>query len=206
MQPAPLRKALLRKVIALDLALILGAFMVWISIYVTFWLHECGHMLFGFLHNLLMHGTISTFRVTRWVDFPPIPFLRAPQQVTITNGDPSLNFALGGILLVILAWTAIACVFSWWSRNASRNWIFIVPLVFACMEILGNFLCGTDNPAGIPQPFCSAGTVQSFLETLPFALILPFTVLLYPGMRIHVATQLDRIERWKKNTQKRTEL
>jgi hypothetical protein len=197
------RRELLLQLIAFDIALILGAFASSASIYVTFWFHEFGHILYGFLNNLLFHGTISRFTVTNWVDFPPFPFLKAPQQVTITDGDPSLNFALGGILFVILAWTVISLTVYRASRDVHRTWVFAVPIVFAVLEVLGNFLCGTDNLSGVPQPFCEAGFIQSLLGSLPIVLLLPFTVLLYHPVRDRCTPSLARLDAWKKRRRTR---
>ncbi|MDD1677150.1 MAG: hypothetical protein LUQ40_05385 [Methanomicrobiales archaeon] len=194
----PRRRESLLRLIAFDMALILGMLLIYMSIYVTFWFHESGHILYGFLNNLLFHGSISRFTVTNWVDFPPFPFLKAPQQVTITDGDPSLNFALGGILFVILAWAAISLAIFRTSRNVHRPWIFTVPIMFSLMEVLGNFFCGTDNLSGVPQSFCGTGPVQSLLGAIPLLLLIPFTILLYQPVRTRVSSFTDWLNEWKK--------
>ncbi|MDD1674369.1 MAG: hypothetical protein LUQ13_01865 [Methanomicrobiales archaeon] len=195
------RREILLRLIAFDIALILGAFLSYLSIFVSFWFHEFGHILYGFLNNLLLRGMISRFTVTNWVDFPPFPFLKAPQQVTIVDGDPSLNFALGGILFVILVWAAISLTVYHTSGDTHRTWVFVVPLVFSLMEILGNFLCGTDNLSGVPQPICEMSAVHPLLGVLPLMLLLPFTILLYQPVQIRVISFFYRLDAWKKRRQ-----
>ena len=127
------------------------SYLVGVLIYcASFYVHEGGHIAFGLFDNLL-YGEIARFEITSWINCPLIPFFKLPQQTTLIEGHPSLNFIFGGIIAIILVSMFISYLF-YKQTNKKIYWLF--PVVFTYHELLGNFLCGTDNPLGKPFQIC----------------------------------------------------
>ena len=152
-----------------------------IFIYCTsFYVHEAGHMVFGFLDNLIK-GRIAKFVITNWVDCPIFPFLKLPQQTRIVEGKTSLNFTFGGTIFTILIMFFISyCLYTKF-KNQNKKYIFLFPLLFFIHEILGNFLCGTDNLYSRAYPVCNGNPIITYtIKSIPYLLAIPIFILIYP--------------------------
>jgi hypothetical protein len=147
-----------------------------------FYLHEGGHMAYGFFDNKL-HGRSSEFSITSWKEYPLFSFIKVPQQTTMLEGKPSLNYALGGIFAVILVSLLISFGLC---KYTKRNIFLAFPPLFVYYEVVGNFICGTDNPHSVPYALC--GYISSWW-VYPYFLVFLFLVahLLYPSIykRVH---------------------
>ena len=77
----------------------------------SFYIHEGGHMAYGFLGNFIEDGTITKFSIENWIDAPILKFIKLPQRTKIIEGNPSLNFALGGIITIILLSSFLAIIY-----------------------------------------------------------------------------------------------
>ncbi|MAG38685.1 hypothetical protein CMO90_01225 [Candidatus Woesearchaeota archaeon] len=121
----------------------------------SFYIHEGGHIAYGFLGNLIEDGTITKFSIENWIDMPLFSFIKLPQRTKIIEGNPSLNFALGGIITIILMSTFLAILYYKKSKNKNKKYVFLLPIIFTIHEISGNFICGTDNITGNPLDLCN---------------------------------------------------
>ncbi len=130
-----------------------------------FYIHELGHMLFGFLDGLLK-GQINSFTITHWERHPLLQLFWIPQQTMIIQGQGSANFAMGGPFMMML----IAGYLSWvgYFRSKDKRWLLIF-ISIALFEISGNIICGTDNFYSSPLSICNHGVDMS-LQFLSIAL------------------------------------
>lgn len=157
-----------------------------ISIYIgiliyasSFYIHESGHIIFGFTDNLLLHGKIAKFTISSWVVFPLTPF-KIPQQARIIDGTSSWSFTFGGIMFTILVMTSISYYFYNKSINKNKKYVFIIPIIFLIHEIIGNFLCGTDNLYTKEYAICYKNQIINYIiKSIPFLLAVPLLLLIY---------------------------
>lgn len=121
----------------------------------SFYIHEGGHIAYGFLGNFIEDGTIAKFSIENWIDMPLFSFIKLPQRTKIIEGNPSLNFVFGGIITIILISSFLAISYYKKSKNKNKKYVFLIPVIFAIHEISGNFICGTDNALGSPLELCN---------------------------------------------------
>jgi len=115
------------------------------------YIHETGHIIFGFCDSLLK-GNINTFTISNWNSHPYFDIIKTPQQVMITSGKGSLNFALGGPLFSIILFFALSLFGYLISKEKKWFLLFLSILLF---EISGNVICGTDNLIGTSLSMCN---------------------------------------------------
>lgn len=117
----------------------------------NFYVHEAGHIVFGYLGNVLYGGSMG-FEISKWVKCPLIPLFKMPQQTRIVQGEVTGSFVFGGAVMVVL----VALFISFWFYKWTKNWLYwLFPVIFIWHEFFGNFLCGTDNLAAKPFPICA---------------------------------------------------
>lgn len=121
------------------------------AFFFTNYIHESGHILFGFGNDLIL-GKISSFAITSHVGHPFFPFIPLPQQTKALSGIPSLNFAMGGPAFSIIIFLGI----SWlaYMRSGRKFW-FLLFLAILIFEVSGNIICGTDNFFSNPLSVCN---------------------------------------------------
>jgi len=116
----------------------------------TYYIHEFGHMVFGFFDGLF-HGEVYKIVISNWIPHPHIPFIKLPQQTQIIDGKNSLNFIFGASILNSLIFSAVSLI--GYRRTKNPFW-FLIAFSIIGFEIFGNFLCGTDNLRNGPREFC----------------------------------------------------
>ena len=137
------------KLILTFCVLILIFYLFWVYFFLLgHFIHETGHMLFGTLGSLL-NGRYASFTFSNWVSIPCIPFVKFPQQTQILSGYKTGGFILGGTFLILLFSFLISFVLI--RRNRPFLALFFF-LTFSLYELIGNFICGTDNFNGGPYP------------------------------------------------------
>jgi hypothetical protein len=167
-----------------------------LAICLYYFVHEGGHWLFGFIYNL-SQGAIAKFEITSWVSVPlfPLSYLKLPQQTTIVEGTSSLFFVYGGMLfglvVVFLIFHAIN------NRLDGKRKIFsvLIPITFIIFELIGNFLCGTDNPLARPILSCENNALIWMVENIFFLLIIPIFAITYDKVEAYTRKFIDFIER-----------
>lgn len=121
----------------------------WLFNFINY-VHETGHMVFGFADGLIK-GQTNSYSITSWVKSPFTPSIPLPQQTKIVSGGGSANFALGGPLFNMLIFLFLSFV----GYNQSKKWYwFLLFFDLALFEISGNIICGTDNLTGGPLSMC----------------------------------------------------
>ena len=163
--------------------LLIISFLASIFIYsASFYVHEGGHIAYGFLGNFIEDGTITKFSIENWIDAPILKFIKLPQRTKIIEGTGSANFALGGIIMVILVSLFFALSYYRLSKSKNKKYVFLIPIIFAIHEISGNLICGTDNFTGLPLSIC--GSFFHFLTKSSIWLLAgTFMVLFYPSFK-----------------------
>jgi len=167
--------------IAISLCITISIPIAILSIYLSFIIHELGHILFGSVNNFLKYGSFPKIEIVNWIDVPLLPF-KLPQQVKMFEGIPSLHYVEGGILSVVIFWIMISVIVYYSINSKYRISIFIVPILFFINEVFGNFFCGTDNPWTQPTSFCQAhsGIINQILPWIPYLWAIPVTLICYP--------------------------
>src|SRR3989344_3363234 len=159
----------------------LSIFIAPLIFFLSFYVHEGGHMIYAILDNLLIYRRFPEIIISNWVDAPIFSFSKLPQQTMILNGRFSLNFALGGIIFTLFVSIFLSYIFYKYSKNENKKWIFSFPVLFLLHDIAGNYICGTDNPTSLPLILC--GHSQIFHNTtiaIPFLMMIPTTIILLP--------------------------
>lgn len=148
---------------------ILSAYFFVIIFFLSFYVHEFGHVIFGVGDSLLLGKGLPEVSFTNWISHPLIPFWKLPQQTMISNG--SLNFIWGGIMLSLIFWLWLSLVLY---RNSKQKMSFLIFFVILIGEIFGNYVCGTDNLTRNPLSACSSLHLNVFIEyeALIFAFIM----------------------------------
>lgn len=164
------------KITSILLTLCIGYILSIIIYCPSFYIHEGGHMAYGFFDNTF-YGRSSNYKITNWIDCPAMPFLKLPQQIHMIEGKMSLNYIFGGIIAVILFSIFISMYFY---KKTRKKIYFLFPIIFVYHELIGNFLCGTDNLKGEPFSICQNLIVSKALYlVIPF-LIISISIIIYP--------------------------
>ena len=165
------------------IALLFG-FVLGILVYcLSFYVHEGGHIIYGFTDNLIHNGTIAKFNITSWIKCPVFSF-ELPQQTTIIKGRPSLNLALGGPIITILFISFLSLMLYKNLKIKNKKAILLFPLIFLIHEFFGNFLCGTDNIMHAPHPICEGNLFfDIIIKSIPYLLAIPLFFIIYPLSR-----------------------
>lgn len=121
-----------------------------IIFFFDYYVHESGHILFGFTDGLL-RGHIDVFTIGNWIKHPLIQFILLPQQTKLIRGIPSLNFIFGGPLFNMLVFLGISLL--GYVRSGKKAW-FLLFVSICLFEISGNIICGTDNFYASPLSVC----------------------------------------------------
>jgi len=150
-------------IISADFAIVLGFIFMISLVYLSYCFHEAGHIIYGFLNNLIFYHEISSFEISNWINFPLLPFIQVPQQIHILEGRGSLNLILGGIITVIIAMSFLCYMVYHNFEFKNKRWLFAIPIYFTISEIVRNFLCGTDNFIHSPYPICSENLFVMYL-------------------------------------------
>lgn len=142
--------------------------------FLGYYIHEFGHILFGMGNRLLLGEKLSGIVISNWISHPLTPFLKIPQQTRILNGNGSVNFILGGIILSILFWI----FFSWVLYKGSKQKIsLLIPLLIFIGEITGNYFCGTDNLTNNPLASCNNFGLIWFVRIEPYIFMILLTII-----------------------------
>jgi len=180
----------LSKFVPLLIALIIGLFSGIILHCITFYLHEGGHITFGYIDNIVYEGKLPSINITNYMSCPIFYFLKMPQQTMIIEGKVSLLFIYGGIMAVLLVSSLFSIVLI---RKTRHKAYMLFPLIFAIHEILGNSICGTDNIMGKPYAICETNHMLNGIITWsPFLLTVPITFLIFP----HVQKKMKILFNW----------
>ena len=175
-------------------ALVLGPLLYCLSFYI----HEFGHIAYGFFDYLISTGKIADIGISNWINCSFLPVLKIPQQTRTVDDYASLSFALGGIIMTLLFFSVFSYYYFKKSKNPNKKAVFLIPLIFALNEIFGNFLCGTDNLFGKPYPICQTIPIIDFIiKPIPFLLIIPFFILLIPHFKNLIKKMFEIIEKRK---------
>ena len=148
----------MKKILKRELILLLKVWIILIlSFILYFWLfffttyiHETGHILFGFGDSLIK-GKITHFSIGNFINHPLTPFILLPQQAKIVSGEGSLNFILGGPFFNMIVFFGLSLLGYKISKNKLWFLLFISIVLF---EVSGNIICGTDNLYGGPLSIC----------------------------------------------------
>jgi len=170
------RLEILAKVlIKISIMIIAGYFFLSIF-FLSYYVHEGGHILFGQLNNLILEGKLSKIVISNWINYPLIPFLKLPQQTRILEGKGSLNFIFGGIFLSIL----ISIFVAWigYKQSKDKLW-FLLPLPIITHEIFGNYFCGTDNLQNNPLAICQELSFDIFTKISLWIFVAILLVIFY---------------------------
>lgn len=169
--------ALYTKFVSLALTFFASTILSMLVIVAYYWIHEFGHMIFGFFYNLAL-GKIASFHITSWVDLPFFGLiLKVPQQTTIINGVSSAFFVYGGIIFGLSVMYAVSFYLFKKVNNRGKIIIAFMQLVFILFEVVGNYLCGTDNYAHTMLIDCSYA--QLIPENMIFLLLIPTMFLIF---------------------------
>ena len=142
----------------------------WLFFLTTHYIHETGHILFGFANGLLK-GKVNSFDIGNWVGDPLTHFIPLPQQTRIIDGTGSLNFRLGGPLLTMIVFLGLSAFGYMLSKKKAWFLLFFAIVLF---EVSGNIICGTDNFYGYPLSMCNPALDISLqiLSIFLFAVVL----------------------------------
>lgn len=152
--------------------------------YAYYYVHEAGHWIFGFIYNLIVYGIIAEFKITSWKD-TAISFLKIPQQTSIIKGNPSFFLTFGGIFFGVFIVSIIAYMIYYRIKRKNKIFVVIIPIIFVIFEIVGNFLCGTDNYLGNGNSLvsCSDNILGIIRDYILVLLIIPAFYIIYPSVR-----------------------
>lgn len=130
------------------------------------YIHESGHVIFGYLNNLLFLGKTGSFQISNWMQHPFFKMFSFPQQTKPGLGDGSANFVIGGPALMMCLFLVLSSL--GYFRSKRKVW-FILFLSIAIFEVYGDIICGTDNFINNPLSICISfinGPVQIFAALL----------------------------------------
>lgn len=162
------------------ISIIIGPFIYCLSFYA----HEAGHIIFGFLDNLITEGILAKFQIVEWVKCNCLITFQLPQRNKIIYGKPSVSYAIGGIIFTILVSTLFSFYYFKKSKNKNKKFIFMVPALLIINEFLGNFICGTDNFLHNPYSICQKYIILNYaVRLIPVLLIIPAFLLFYPYVK-----------------------
>lgn len=165
--------------IIIHLGLLVIVFYVFLAFFpLTFYIHEGGHMAFGFMNNLITSGTITKFNVTDWSLHPLFKFIKLPQRTAIVEGtgNGSLNFVFGGIITMFLISAFVA--YNGYKFSKRKLW-FLLPMLVLATELTGNYFCGTDNLTSNTLPACEQFNLNVFVHYAYFLLAALMTAFVF---------------------------
>jgi hypothetical protein len=148
-----------------------------------YYVHELGHILFGYLDNsgnILLHGNFPNITITGWID-TPISFIKAPQQTTITGYH--IISPYGGMILGLSLVSIITFLIYSRTNRKVRVLILLIPFIFLIFEIVSNFICGPDNWSANALLSCSNNFLDIIRSNVLLFLIFPISYLIYPSVR-----------------------
>ena len=139
--------------------------------YLSFAVHELGHVFFGSIGSYLNTGEIPAFATSAWDNCTGLDFIKCPQQVKwVGGGVLTGGFAIGGVLLVILV--ALLVALSLYKRTKNRLYL-VFAVLFAVNQIAGNVVCGTDNfNGGQPYAVCNEWFISGIASLSMLAIVL----------------------------------
>jgi len=182
-------------ILAAGIAFLSSYLLTILLLFISYYLHEFGHILFGFIYNLRLDGTISKYNISNWVTFQPFPFVNVPQQTQILSGKDSLFMAFGGMITVVCCMFMISYVI-YRKYEIKNKLIFLIPVFFAITGIIGNIVCGTDNIHKSPYPICDQFIIlQSLPSNLVYLLMAILFFIIFPIV-------YEKLPLWRKNLQK----
>jgi len=147
---------------------------------VYFYIHEAGHMIFGYFGSLIVSGQAASFNVTNWIEFPGLEFIKLPQQTKMTQGQPTLFFTYGGVVFIVAMVSLLSYFILRRLSGNGRAMIFFYPVFFSVHELIGNVVCGSDNPSGHALNACNQYPIfQLFIQYAFFILALINVIFLY---------------------------
>ena len=104
----------------------------------SYYIHEGGHILFGFIDNLFHLKLISPY-ISNYIG---CWFLSVPQQTR--NIADSTLFALGGSFFSLLLFALIAYLSNKKLKN-NAIWVYLILITYTFREIVYNIIFRTDN-------------------------------------------------------------
>src|SRR3989344_483813 len=128
------------------IAIIATVISLFLSIFLfcmLYYIHEFGHILFGFIDNLL-HLKFILPRISVFMECSYFP---VPQQTK--NISDSLIFAYGGFIFTLMFFYSFAYYLSK-AFKKYKYYFYLIASTFLFREFFGNFLFGTDNPIRNP--------------------------------------------------------
>ncbi|MFH0874712.1 MAG: hypothetical protein V1859_02155 [archaeon] len=165
------------------LVALIPAYLIGVATYCGhFYIHEAGHMIFGSFDNLI-HGRPSEYRITTYSSCPSMEFFKIPHQVLMAEGKPSLNYALGGSITVMIVIVFLTLITYKLTKNKLS---YAFPFLFLIHEIFGNNLCGTDNIRGAPLDICRTTFIGSIIPYFFYFYMALIAILLTPWISRHV--------------------
>jgi len=160
----------------IHIGLLVLAFIFFIGLFfITYYFHEVGHMLFGFMDGLL-RGEVYSFITSHWINHPFLSLIQLPQQTKIIDGQGSLNFMLGGPFFNVLLFAFFSIIGYKMSKN--KLW-FLLLISVLFFELGGNVICGTDNFTGNPLSICETYSLKWVEIASVFLFSFTFTWLFY---------------------------
>ncbi|MFH2020592.1 MAG: hypothetical protein ABIJ34_04210 [archaeon] len=192
----PTRKTKLQKIFSYYtlftafLVALVPAYLIGVATYCgQFYVHEAGHMFFGSFDNLI-HGIPSEYRITAYTSCPTMEFFKIPHQVLMVEGKPSLNYALGGSIVVMVVVVFLTLI----TYKLTKNKIaFGFPALFLIHEIFGNNLCGTDNIRGAPLEICRTTIIGKVVPNFFYFYVALIALLFTPWISKHVMDKILRL-------------
>ena len=124
----------------------------YLMLVLSFYLHEGGHIVGNFFDSLVIKREWIVPHFYNWVEIPPFG-LKAPQS-TYMEHMSILSF-FGGIFITSLLAILLTYLYLKFSKKNYKKVSLLILLVFLFHEIIGNFLCGTDNFRLSPHKICN---------------------------------------------------
>ena len=104
----------------------------------SFYIHEAGHVIFGFIANLLH----LKFNVPSIITWKMCSFIPVPQQTS--NIEQYFLFAFGGVIFSSIFYIYYSYYLSK-KYNLSKSLLYILAGLLIFREIFGNIIFGNDN-------------------------------------------------------------
>jgi hypothetical protein len=163
------------------------------------YLHESGHILYGVYGTWAQNGTFGVIKITNWMSCPFLPCLMIPQQTGMVEGVNTYAFVFGGTVVTLSVIFISSIWFYLVSKNRNKTFVFLFPALFLIQELVGNFLCGTDNFFGQPHVICENNPLVPWvLGFIPFLLGVPVFAIIWPATREIRFRELIRTRKWLK--------
>jgi len=163
---------------ALMFSLLIALSLTLLIVPLFYYVHEGGHIAVGLIGHLANNNLTSNFTITNWMNYS---FLKLPQQ-TKPEGSTNQLFMFGGMIATVSVSLLAAILVRKYTKARNRRFVFLIPAIFFVYEIVGDFMCGTDNWTSKPLVDCS-GPLQIFMTYLMFLLIPAIAFLFYPEVK-----------------------